>query len=365
MSYFLSNGSERFIFLNESSETCNPQIPNASTSDKALMTTGYVILLFVSLAGNALIIAVFFKKHDQLQTPVNYFIINMAVSDFLVPIFVLPRRIQEVYLGWGPWLVSGVLGDIICKVASFADEVSITVSSQSMVFIASERLSFIVFQHKRPFISNRTTPFAIVFTWLFSTVFYSYYLFAYKVVAENKTTVCIISLPHFFHSWQDLWRVDRLVLLLVFVVIPFILMLVFYTTIVVTLRRQVKDAIHLSLKVQKRRAKQTQRITLMLISVVAVFVISWTPYYIYFFLHYYSLGSNLSCETIKRLWFAGYYMNYIYTALNPLIYYTFNPIYRHGLHELLGCPWSCYSRRQMVVEPVNRQSNGRCQSGGL
>ena len=125
MSYFLSNGSERFIFLNKSSETCNPQIPNASTSDKALMTTGYVILLFVSLAGNALIIAVFFKKHDQLQTPVNYFIINMAVSDFLVPIFVLPRRIQEVYLGWGPWLVSGVLGDIICKVASFADEVSI------------------------------------------------------------------------------------------------------------------------------------------------------------------------------------------------------------------------------------------------
>ena len=258
----------------------------------------------------------------------------MAVSDLLIPLFVLPRLIQEVYLGWGPWLVSGALGDIQCKVASFADGVSIAVSLQSMVFIAIERFSSIVLSHKRSLISRRTTPRLFGFTWVFSSVCFSYYFISYKLVDENKTTVCSYFLPQIFDTWQERWKVDRLVVLVVFVIIPFVLMVVFYTSTVVTLHCQVKAAIQLSSEAQKRRAKQTQRITLMLISVVAVFFISWTPYYIYFFLHYYSLGSILSCDTLKRLWFAGHYMNYIYTALNPLIYYTFNPIYRQGFHEL-------------------------------
>ena len=178
MNNLLSNGSTHYSFLNESSELCDPQIPTTSISYKSFMITGYAILLFLFLAGNALIIAVFYRRYDQLQTPVNYFIINMAVSDLLVPFFVLPKRIQIVFLGWGPWLVSGVFGDIICKVASFADEVSIAVSSQSMVFIAAERFSSIVFSHKRPLISRRTTPRFIGFTWAFASVFF-FLLFCY------------------------------------------------------------------------------------------------------------------------------------------------------------------------------------------
>ena len=68
------------------------------------------------------------------KKPVNLFIVNMFVSDFVVPFFVIPRRAQQVYLGWDSWLVDGVVDDILSKVAKFADEVSVAVSSLCMFF---------------------------------------------------------------------------------------------------------------------------------------------------------------------------------------------------------------------------------------
>ena len=81
-----------------------------------------------------------------------------------------------------------VLGDFLCKVVHLADEISITVSSQSMVFIAAERFWAIVYSMKTPIISLKTTPRFIGFTWLFSTVFCSYYFFLHiiwKLMAKH------------------------------------------------------------------------------------------------------------------------------------------------------------------------------------
>ena len=268
----------------------SPQILTITlASDQTLMTAGYTILMFLSLTGNALVIGAFYRRYDQLQTPVNYFIINMAVSDLLVPFFVFPKHIQEVYLGWGPIIVSGVLGDIVCKITSFAEDVSASVSSQSMLFIAAERFSSIVIPQKWPLISRQTTPRFLGFTWVFSSVFFSYCFYIRKVVDNKERTLCTYKLPQGFDSWQELWKTERLTFLVGFVAIPFIIMVIFYTVIVVTLHRQVKAALS---EVQKRHVKQTQRVTLMLISVVAVFFISWIPFYIYFCLHFYSLDIN-------------------------------------------------------------------------
>ena len=360
---FSSSDFVNVSFPKEASELCiTPNFNITLASDQTLMTAGYTIPMFLSLTGNALVIGAFYRRYDQLQTPVNYFIINMAVSDLLVPFFVFPKHIQEVYLGWGPIIVSGVLGDIVCKITSFAEDVSASVSSQSMLFIAAERFSSIVIPQKWPLISRQTTPRFLGFTWVFSSVFFSYCFYLRKVVDDNERTLCTYKLPQGFDSWQELWKTERLTFLVGFVAIPFIIMVIFYTVIVVTLHRQVKAALS---EVQKRHVKQTQRVTLMLISVVAVFFISWIPFYIYFCLHFYSLDINLSCNSMTKLWLAGRYVNYIYTAFNPLIYYTFNAIYRQGFHELLSCGWRCYPRfcRKTTVEPGH--PNLRHQSDGL
>lgn len=74
-----------------------------------------------------------------------------------------------------------------------------------------------------------------------------------------------------------------------------------------------------------------------MIAVVVVFFSSWTPYFVYFFLHYYPVGSDVSCITIRWIWLIGKGMIYLPTASNPFIYYKFNPAYRQGFHEFLCC----------------------------
>ena len=342
---------------NGSFRRCEPNGSSRSANDQAVLVAGYAVLMFFSLFGNAFTLAVFYKRYDQLRTPVNSLIANMAVSDLCVPVFVLPRRILGVYHGWRPWFVGGVMGEILCRVVNLADEVSITVSSQSMVFIAAERFWAIVFPLKKPLISQRTTPKCIAFTWGFSLVFYSYYFAAYKLVDINGTRSCDYGLPRIFATWQDLWKYDRLSLFVVFVVVPFILTSGFYTAIIVKLYRRDGVSHHLSSDAQRRRAAKNKNITLMLIIVVAVFFIAWTPHYVFFFQQNYPLGHMWSCEAMRRLTLAFKYMTYIYTAVNPLVYYTFNSTYRQGFHDLLRCPWPCPHGwlRRTQVEPADSQ----------
>lgn len=330
---------------------CLPYDAHNSTTDQLVMTTGYVILFIFSFIGNILVIAAFYKDTEEQRTPVQCFIVNMAVSDLFVPLFVIPRRIKQIYHGWGTWLIGGVLGEILCKVVNFADEVSVTVSSQSMVFIAADRFWAIVFPMRTSLISKRTTPRVICFTWISSTIFFFYYFFAYKLdYNKDKVPFCGNTLPQIFKSRDDLWRVDRLSLLVIFVAIPFILLVAFYFSIIAALYRQEKAAIHLSSVAQQQRARENKKVTLMLIVVVIMFFVCWTPYYVYFFLYYYSLGVNWSCNSLQRLRLGSKYMNYIYTALNPLIYYRFNANFRRRVMQMLFCFRENRVQPEIVVE---------------
>ena len=157
---------------------------------KIISTMNFLFSLLGAFIGNAVLIAVFFKRYAQLRSPVNCFIVNMAVSDLFVPFFVFPRRLQEIHLGWGAWLVPGTFGDMLCKTVHFADEVSVAVSMQSMVFIAVERWWSIIFPMKPALISQQSTPRFIAFTWIFAVIFFFYYLFAYKLRHKDRKPYC-------------------------------------------------------------------------------------------------------------------------------------------------------------------------------
>ena len=333
-----------FASNNTTSQTCAAPFEDGAVtvSERTLMTIGYAILFVFSLVGNVLVIVVFYKDYKQLRTPANYFIVNIAVSDLIVPLCVIPRRIKEVYLGFGPWQLGGAVGDLTCRLVEFSDELSVSVSAQTMVFIAAERFWCIVYPKKRPLISRRTTPRFICFTWVFSMIFFSYYFLAYRLVDKEGTPHCKYAIPEVFDEWKDLWRADRLSLLIIFVVIPSILLVIFYTAIIVSLHRQKQlGQSRVSSLRQRQRTKRNQRVTLTLIAIVVVFFISWTPYFVYFFHQYYFFPSKLSCESAKRLYLGTIYMNYFYTAINPLIYYSFNSTYRRGFQNLLSCSCKC------------------------
>ena len=338
--YSISTNSILYNFGNASTDQpeCKSFIAPSSVSSQVVMTTAYCVLL-LSLVGNSLVVIVFLKPSGRPRTPVDYFIVNMSVSDLFIPLFTILRRLQEIYLGWSPWLIGGLIRDLLCRFINFVEEVSIAVSMLSMVFIAVERFWSVVYPLKLPLITKKTSPRFVAFSWIFAILTFSYYFVAYKLVVKNDQLYCQYVLPQVFDTWQDLWRADRIKMFVIYVAVPFVLLTILYTVIVVSLHQQEKRAFNLHSNQQRRRMKQNKQITLMLAIVVLLFFISWTPHYMYFFVRYYFWPpeQRWSCSSIKRLYLAAMYMNYLYTALNPFIYYIFIDSYRRSFQAIFGC----------------------------
>lgn len=68
----------------------------------------------------------------------------MTVSDLVAALFVMLRRDKDIEVAWATWHVEGILGDTLFRLPHFTDEVSTTISSQSMVLIAAKRFWSIV-----------------------------------------------------------------------------------------------------------------------------------------------------------------------------------------------------------------------------
>ena len=84
--------------------------------------------------------------------PINFFIVNMAMSDLLYPIFGIPRLIvSELYVD--SWLIGGPLGQALCKLLPYLSDISLTVSIQSLVLIAVDRFGAVVYPLSSPPIS--------------------------------------------------------------------------------------------------------------------------------------------------------------------------------------------------------------------
>ena len=96
------------------------------------------IILLISLLGNTLLIVIVYKQRELRKTA-NYFIVNMAVSDFVFPLQMIPFLVAQIAANSMNWPVSGSVGSILCKLGVFLRRVSATVSVGSLLCIALDR----------------------------------------------------------------------------------------------------------------------------------------------------------------------------------------------------------------------------------
>ena len=87
----------------------------------------YCFILMGSLFGNIFIIIIVYE-HRDLHKAINYFIVNMAVSDLLFPLIVVPVNITGLATDSWHWRVSGILGSCFCKLFYFSSSVAFQVS---------------------------------------------------------------------------------------------------------------------------------------------------------------------------------------------------------------------------------------------
>ncbi|KAL9972599.1 hypothetical protein ACROYT_G018935 [Oculina patagonica] len=97
--------------------------------------TIYSALLIASLVGNTLLIYASLKSNLTM----NLVMANIAASDLLFSIVHLPREIVVQIKKSTAFVVHGTIGQLLCKMCAFVADVTIAVSTLSLVLITADR----------------------------------------------------------------------------------------------------------------------------------------------------------------------------------------------------------------------------------
>ena len=303
--------------------------PFNSTAAKIGITFAYCLILVVSLLGNSFIGIIVYKT-QTLRKPINFFIVNMAMSDLLFPIFHFPWRLTELHAD--SWLISGPLGQALCKLGPFLTDVSTVVSIQSLVLITVDRFRAVLFPLRSPLISSKLCPFFILGTWIVAIAVYSPDLVAFKLGVYRGQPACVWRWNEAFGESSS--RANYIIALsVVFLYIPIVMLTILYSIIVIKLKSQ-KIPGEQSTNAEQQRSKRNKNVLTMAIAIVLGFVLCWVP---------------LSTTTLLLLtrdslpcgffiyWHITFFVAVSNCAINPCICFIFSSNYRNALKRLLRC----------------------------
>ena len=258
-------------------------------------------------------------------------IANMAMSDLLYPIFFVPARLAEWHAG--SWLIGGTLGQALCKIHIFLVDVSSLVSIQSLVLITVDRFVAVVVPLRSPLVSRKLCLFFIVATWIVGMAVHSPYLVAYKLGKYPERLMCE-------GLWQEAFEGNTypnyfLAGAIVFFYIPFVLLVILYSIILIKLKKQVHPG-EQSANAEEQRTRTNRNVLKMTIAIVVAFFICWIPFSIQVVTFYFVPKNTLDC----KFWVSynvAVFMAYTYCAINSIICLTFTSNYHQDLRRLGNC----------------------------
>ena len=306
----------------------NCPIQSSSKAAKIGGTFACCFILVVSLAGNSLIAMIVYKT-KTMRKPINYFIVNMAISDLLFPFVILPSNLIELYGGFEVFTVH--LGQAFCNVRVFLIYVSSGVSLKSSVLIAVDRFVAVVFPLRAPLVSSKLCPFVILVTWLASVALSFPVFFAFKPVEYTTNMVCE-------WLWEDTFvSYYSSALIIIFCGICLVLIIILYFVIVFKLKSQ-RIPGEQSASAEEKRAKMHRNVLKMAGAIVIGFVLCWGPVSVFNFLNVFvwNFTTRFSCG-VTLIYLIAALSAQTNCAVNPFICFSFSGNYRQGLKGLLGC----------------------------
>ena len=353
--------------VNISSRTLDgksPSINKSSSIEHCAVTVGprqvnialHVFTMLASMLGNILLITAFVR----MKEPIMLLIANMAASDLLVAIFLIPRQITRESIGSNAFLVHGNGGMFLCKMCTFLSDISLSVSTQSLVLIATERFLAVVNPTLYKRITVKVRRYLVASTWIMAAAFHSpyFYTFRLKTIVDKEDgdrdyqVVCQSSWEPAFDNRSA--RLHYNIFLFVTVLLlPLLVISVLYTVIVVKLRRD-KLATYRSDKGTRRIKERNRNLKKMALATVAALLICWTLYIVISFLNLFSPEAVPKCS--KSFMIVDYISRILassYCAVNPWICFIFVRKFSRELSII--CKWQ---RQRPVISDrkVTRES---------
>lgn len=210
----------------------------------------FSVVIASNLIGNSLVILVVLLN-SRMQTPMNCLLANLALADFFVGLFLMPRTLlNDLYTHPGGWL-----GDLLCKMLTHAcfTYLAAVASMLTLMFIAWERYYAVMYPHSsRGRINASKLRLLIGVSWLFAFGYASLEFWIIKFDEQKKA--CI-------YDWSEtLWKTDVFVWCIGLSLIPLGIEVGLYARVVYRLwgkKTQTIEISQRSLMIQRKRLTKT------------------------------------------------------------------------------------------------------------
>lgn len=349
-----------------------------------LKSSTYAVAMVMAVFGNLLVIAtVSFNRGMRNST--NYYLLNLAISDLMVGALNMWMHLVINITSQWPF------DDVICKAFPFLQIMSLTASVLYMAVIAGERFLAIVFPLKARLSKPCQHAIVMLLVWgvaaavavpnilvrqlnqLFWKDFYEVWCYEkwprYASENQGNSTECLYDYP----GRQLYYNLQVVVMYLV----PIVVMTVAYSIIIYKInhRHMPGEQTAGNLALQQRL---TTKVVTMLVVVLIVFVICWTPQEIVVIMDA-NWPEYSSAHISEDLRYVFIFIAYFNSSLNPILYAVLNERFRQAIKELYN-PCRQHRKRNKIYPaeepsppcgnghhptPVNGLQNNGLQNNGL
>ncbi|XP_038218380.1 orexin receptor type 1-like [Zerene cesonia] len=352
---------------NYTDEPCvgDPEYCNMTREEYFLMLNDYIypqpyewvliathaIVFVIGLIGNALVCIAVYRNHS-MRTVTNYFIVNLAVADFMVILICLPPTVLwDVTETW-------FFGTAMCRIVLYFQSVSVTVSVLTLTFISVDRWYAICFPLKFKSTTSRAKT-AILIIWVLSLLFNIPEFVVLQVQSRmelrfNAHTQYFMQCTSTWSNESDLkWHIIKALFLYTF---PLLLMMIAYCQIVRVLwrsdnipghteshklcpggqnnwlaaNRRTTPSIHTNASTEGQ-LRSRRKAAKMLVAVVVMFAVCYFPVHLLSVLRVaYDVQQSDIMTCISLI---SHVMCYANSAVNPLIYNFMSGKFRREFHR--------------------------------
>lgn len=327
-----------------------------SSVENVIQIVALVAILVLSLIGNITIIYVVLRKN--LRKSNDLFLMNMAISDLIFPLMILPREITVYHTKDIAWPFDGVWGDLSCKMYAFLESVSPSVSILTLICMTIDRFCAIVFPIKINMLSSRTREIMVFSTWVIGSAVNSPYLCFMRIGKNAQGGIeCIhewSTSPTVSYRARNIYTIFNLVFNFI---IPVVVMSLLYSMICAKLKA--KNKAHSS-DMARRRMQTARRVTVMTIIIVGLFGIFWGPFFtIMLLIAFYWKWSLPPICSWSRIMLTVRFLTFSHPAVNPYVCLVFIEKYRRqitvAVEKARGVA-SSFIELKRVVAPSSRST---------
>ena len=267
--------------------------------------------------GNALVIYVI-TKHHSMKTSTNCLIMNLAICDVLIAMLHGPWAIAYLYNGDQEF--GGTMGNVICKIFAYGASVFLYCSIFNLVTIAIDRFLAVTRPLTYKLSSKWVVKMGIPAIWVSSALISIEALLPTEAehADEDGSRKCTERNPRELYAS------------LFCLVSSLITLIVLYSIICYRLwRRNIPGEVSSNQHVLAIRT--ARKVTVLMISVVIVFFVSWGPMFVSMLSQVTDIYFTSIIMQYPYLSIATYWLALNNSACNPCLYFVFIESFREGL----------------------------------